>query len=98
MLTYQQVKKTAIKYRTPIAIGLTAAVTYKLTRDRTFNSVVSVVVEQTYEWGRENGALSVENMVMAEFIDTKGLAHELQKFSSDLTDRDLAMIEDLLTK
>lgn len=74
----RQARQFVKEHTTMVACGVTAVVVYKYTHDATQARAVKAVADQTWEWGRENGVLTLQNVVMLDFINAKGLGDQLQ--------------------
>lgn len=77
-------KQFVKEHQTTVACAATAAITWKLTKNATFKSVLDETTELAYRWGNENGVLQLQNAVMFDFIDKKGYVDELHEFIASL--------------
>lgn len=53
---------------------------HKLGYDAAVKNVIDEAAQLSYRWGTENGVLAVQNSVMLDFINKKGLSDEMREF------------------
>lgn len=70
---------------TGCAVGI--AVGYKFGHRNAIRGVLDLTNELAYHWGRENGILAVQNGVMLDFINQRGMADEMREFLRTLGDK-----------
>lgn len=84
----QKAKQFAQKHPTLVACVATAVVTHKMTHAADLNRMTESIADEAYEWGRENGVLTLQNAVMLDFINQRQLGGDLQRFIVSLKDTD----------
>jgi hypothetical protein len=78
-------KQFVQKHQTAVACVATAAVTYKFAQDVTLNGAIKGVTGVAYEWGAENGVLTVERNILLDFVKEKELSDLLREHIASLT-------------
>jgi hypothetical protein len=80
-----RIKKTTAfvkEHQTLVACAATAAITYKITNGVATKSAYGEVADLVYEYGLEAGRNDVFAMMVNDYLNHKGLAHEFMEFAT----------------
>jgi hypothetical protein len=82
----EKAKQFAQDHPTLVACAATGIVSWKISHDATLKGVLNAVYEQTYTAGYDVGALEVQNSILLDFINSRGLGDEVRQYVLSLKD------------
>lgn len=89
---YKDAKRFAKRHKTVIACAATASVAVVATR----KIDTRIARDFAYEAGRENGVLSLQNVLLRDFVDHRGLRDEFFDHVKDMAGDKIEYVEQVV--